>query len=240
MRQFYEWELSGFRQNQTVSGFLVRAADKFGSCWRYYLGPTLSIPLFWLLWAARDRKLRFLLAALGFFILALAVETWTMPHYVAPATGLLYIILLQCMRHMRLWRWRGRQTGAGLVRVVVVVCIAMVFLRVVAVAAHAQIEPAWPRGNLNRARVLHELEQKPGKHLVLVSYSPQHDVDDEFVYNRADIDNSKVVWAREMGASDDAELLNYFHDRQVWTVNADDPHPQAVLLPPTTNAAKAP
>jgi hypothetical protein len=184
--------------------------------------------------------LRFPLLAFGFFILALAVETWTMPHYFAPATGLLYIILLQCMRHMRVWRWRVGQTGAGLVRVVVVVCVSMVFLRVVAVLANAPIEPAWPRGNLNRARVLRELEQKPGKHLVLVSYSPQHDVDDEFVYNRADIDNAKVVWAREMGTSDDAELLTYFHDRQVWTLNADDPRPQAVLLSPSTNAAKAP
>src|SRR5205085_6608015 len=111
------------------------------------------------------------------------------------------------MRHMRLWRCRSAHTGTALVRVVVVVCIAMVSIRVVAVAAHAQIEPAWPRGNLNRARVLRDLEHRQGKHLVLVSYSPAHDVDDEFVYNRADIDNSKVVWAREMGAADDAELL---------------------------------
>ena len=239
MRQFYEWELSGFQQNRTLEGFLVRAADKFGSCWRYYLGPTLSLAFLAFPWAVRDRKLRFLLIALGFFVLALAVETWTMPHYFAPATGLLYVVLLQCMRHLRLWRWDEGQTGAGLVRIIVVVCVAMVFIRVGAVLANAQIEPAWPRGNLNRARVLDDLKRKPGNHLVLVRYSPEHDVDDEFVYNRADIDNSKVVWAREMGSADDAELLKYFHNRQAWTINADDAHPIPMPFSPAMDTAKA-
>jgi hypothetical protein len=238
MRQFYEWELSGFQQNRTFSGFLVRAADKFGSWWRYYLGPTLSLAFLALPWAVRDRKLRVPLLAMGFFVVALAVETWTMPHYFAPATGLLYLVLLQCMRHLRMWRWHEGRTGAGLVRIIVVVCISMAVIRVGAVVAHAQVEPAWPRGNLNRARVLRQLEQRQGKHLVLVSYSPKHDVDDEFVYNQADIDNSKVVWAREMGVSEDAELLKYFHDRQVWTLNADDAYPQAVPFSSALNVNK--
>ena len=35
---------------------------------------------------------------------AFLVETWTFLHYVAPATGLVYLILIQCARHMRLCR----------------------------------------------------------------------------------------------------------------------------------------
>ena len=149
-----------------------------------------------------------------------------MPHYVAPATGLIYLLLLQCMRHLRLWRWRGQQTGVALVRAIPAIACAMVLLRVGAAAAHTQIEPAWPRGNLDRVAITRQLEATPGRHLVLVSYGPHHDVDWEWVYNPADIDGAKVVWARDMGASDNQELLQYFHDRQVWRLNGDQSPPR--------------
>ncbi|MGD1108446.1 MAG: hypothetical protein ABR865_15505, partial [Terracidiphilus sp.] len=44
---------------------------------------------------------------------------------------------------------------------------------------------------------------------------------DEWVYNRADIDGSKVVWAREMNAADNSELIHYYGDRRVWLVEPD-------------------
>jgi hypothetical protein len=84
-----------------------------------------------------------------------------------------------------------------------------------------QIEPAWPRGNLDRAAVAGELARIPGKQLVLVSYGPLHNVDWEWVWNDGDIDNSKVVWARDMGSARNEELLNYFNDRRVWHINGD-------------------
>jgi hypothetical protein len=41
------------------------------------------------------------------------------------------------------------------------------------------------------------------------------------VYNGADIDGSKVVWAREMDAADNLELMRYYGDRKVWLVEPD-------------------
>jgi hypothetical protein len=48
----------------------------------------------------------------------------------------------------------------------------------------------------------------------------------EWVYNSADIDGSKVVWARDMGREKNQELLQYFRERQVWTVNVSEQRPQ--------------
>ena len=56
---------------------------------------------------------------------------------------------------------------------------------------------------------------------MVVSYGPGHDLDHDWVYNAADIDSAKVVWARDMGSRDNAELLQYFHDRKAWRLNAD-------------------
>jgi hypothetical protein len=89
--------------------------------------------------------------------------------------------------------------------------------------------PYWEHGaeahGAARAYAEWWLSQRPGKQLVIVHYSPEHSPDQEWVYNAADIDASKVVWAREMDAASNAQLLAYFKDREVWLLNADS-YPQ--------------
>jgi hypothetical protein len=76
--------------------------------------------------------------------------------------------------------------------------------------------------NLDRARILKQLEYEHGKQLVLVRYRPGHEVLEEWVYNGADIDGSKVVWARDMGAEKNQELVDYFQNRRIWLVEPDE------------------
>ena len=102
------------------------------------------------------------------------------------------------------------------------ICIAMIAFRLSAAVLHLPVEPPWPRGNLHRARVLERLEQTPGVHVVIVRYGPRHVVDDEYVYNRADIDRAKVIWARDMGDARNEELLHYFSNRQFWLLQPDE------------------
>jgi hypothetical protein len=225
MREFYEREYLVFEESRTLTGFMRRLGEKIWTSWNFYLGPVLTVPLLMLPWAFRDRRLRFPLLAGALFLLGIMVETWASPHYLAAATGLLYLVVMQCMRHLRLWCWHGRPYGASLVRAIPIVCCAMIVLRVSAVATGARIEPVWPRGNLERATILRKLENSPGKHLVIVSYAPNHYLDMEWVYNAADIDGAKVVWARDMDLRNNAELLRYFHDRQAWSLDADQSPP---------------
>ena len=226
MRQFYDREFKVFEESRTLPGFLDNTGEKLWSLWDFYLGPVLTLPLCALPWIFRDRRMRFPLFACAVLFLGILVETWTSPHYLAAATGLLYLVLVQCMRHLRLWQRQGRPLGIALVRSVPLICCAMIVLRVTAVAARTPIEPPWPRGNLARAAIVRQLEDLPGKHLVIVRYGPDHRLDVEWVYNAADIDDAKIVWARDMGDMDNEELLQYFHGRHVWRLDADDPQPR--------------
>jgi hypothetical protein len=78
--------------------------------------------------------------------------------------------------------------------------------------------------------VSEELSRK-GRHLIIVRYGPEHDPYQEWVYNEADIDSSKVVWAREMNPAEDQKLIEYFKDRQIWLLNVGNDEWPPKLLP---------
>jgi len=72
-----------------------------------------------------------------------------------------------------------------------------------------------------RIEVNHRLAQIPGKLLVFVRYWPRHIFQDEWVYNRADIDGARVVWARDLGAAENEKLRHYYPGRSVWLLEPD-------------------
>ena len=73
-----------------------------------------------------------------------------------------------------------------------------------------------------RKPVESQLAALPGEHLVLVRYSKDHNSGEEYVYNGADIDHSKTVWAREIPGMDLGPVLNYFRNRDVWLYEPDE------------------
>jgi hypothetical protein len=82
------------------------------------------------------------------------------------------------------------------------------------------------------------LARLPGRQLVIVRYTPDHDTFEEWVYNEADIDAAKVVWARDMGGQNE-ELFEYFKDRSVWLLHADEKPPRLLPFPAAEFASVA-
>jgi hypothetical protein len=235
MRAFYiNWELKDYMRGRSLWGFLKRLGFKARTLWSFYSGPVFTLPLLAFPLLLRDRRMRFPLILAATVLVTIPLETWTLPHYLAPALGLFYLLLVQCIRHLRLLRWREKPVGLGLTRAIPAVCVAMIVLRLSAVALNTQIEPLSQRGNLKRNAVIHTLEARPGKQLVIVHYGPKHTPHIDWIANRADIDASKIVWARDMGEAQNEELIRYFSDRRVWLVNADDSAPQPQPYGPTT------
>jgi len=77
-----------------------------------------------------------------------------------------------------------------------------------------------------RARIAAQIESNPGTDLVIVRYAPNHNSREEWVYNRADIDRAKIVWAREIPGVNMQPLLDYFRGRNVWLVEPDENPPK--------------
>jgi len=68
---------------------------------------------------------------------------------------------------------------------------------------------------------LENLSATQGQHLVIVRYSANHNPFREFVFNDADIDQARIVWARDMGDEKNAELTGYFRHRHIWLLEGD-------------------
>ena len=226
MRDFYRAELEAFERNSTLTGYLLRGAGRLIFCWQFYMGPLLTLPLLAFPRVVRQRKMRLPLLICAAMFAGFTIETWTFPHYFAPATGVLYLLIVQGMRQLRHWSPARRPLGRALVRAIPSLACAMIILRLTAVVAHVRIESTWPKGDLERAMILHELQRLPGRQLVIVFYGPHHNFHQEWVYNDADIDAAKVVWARDLGSDANHELLSYFKHRRVWRVNGDASPPQ--------------
>jgi hypothetical protein len=71
--------------------------------------------------------------------------------------------------------------------------------------------------NARRAKIERKLlDQDSGRHLIVVRYTGTQNPHEEWVYNRADIDASDVVWAHDMGVEENRKLIGYFKNRTVW------------------------
>jgi len=70
----------------------------------------------------------------------------------------------------------------------------------------------------------------PGKHLVFCDWTQyQFEV---WIRNAADIDQSVIVWARDLGPEENTELRRYYPDRTAWLLEPDARPPRLRRYPP--------
>jgi hypothetical protein len=271
--------------------------------WQFFIGPALSIPFLTLPWLLKDRRNRLLLAQVALCSLGLWIIVYFNPHYAAPLMVTIVVLMMQGMRLLNGWQFRGRPVGAGLTRLIVLfslfigpvyfahmvmpqphphvtwlhqraalimvagsvallglrlvsslaarhrgsrskliaACELLVVVGIMLQAAVAQME-LYPDNyafvdDLSepfRKPVEQQLAALPGKHLVLVRYSKDHNSGEEYVYNDADVDNAKTAWAREIPGVDLTPLLSHFRDRDVWVYEPDvDDESVARYSPPS-------
>jgi hypothetical protein len=199
----------------------------FWNWWYVFPGLLLTVPFLMLARVLRDRRMRLPLLVCAVCAFGLLSVVWFQPSYAAPLAAAFFLLVVQALRHLRHASIHGRPLGIFATRLLVFLAIDWVVIQ----AGHAARYPL--RGwNTRRAAVSRTLAALPGQHLVLVRYGPSHNVHQEWVYNAADIDHSKIVWAREIPGVDLRPLLAYFRNREVWLLQPDasparlEPYPQ--------------
>ena len=233
MREFYHHEeLKTYSKIHSISGFIPTTLKKMTATVMFYAGMALLFPLIMLRRVLLDRRIRLLIVCLFVAMAGIVIEIFLIPHYVAPFTAIFYALGLQAMRHLRVWKPRANPVGLAICRNIVLLCCFMAALRLFVAPLHIRITE-WPVSEWSgmwygpdhfgteRAKIEDQLERLPGKQLAIVRYSDAHNSMDEWVYNSANIDNSKVIWAREMDGANNDKLLRYYNDRQVWLVQPD-------------------
>ncbi len=213
--------------------------------WSFYLGPLLTLPMVTMPWVLRNRWMWFAAFASCLVILSVALQsTWGHAHYAAPCACLLMLLVVQSMRHMVFCR---AGVGRAIVRAIPVALAASLVISLIGWAR----QPIVPfhHWSLHRSSLAQQLEADGKKHLVVVRYAPEHHHYQEWVYNGADIDSQKVVWARELTPQQNTRLLDDFAEREIWLLEADELEPKlvrhragstdSIVLNPTTNDGTA-
>jgi hypothetical protein len=203
-----------------LAEYLVKLSSMYGFFFCFY--PLFLLPLIWPypLHTPQERIAVLLLAG---GLVALIPVIGFQYHYAAAVMPLLYLRFLQSVHRLRNWRPNAKPWGLALA-IGLIALIPIQFGRDVWKLV-ADGEYAMPMAQPYRDMV-HRLEALPGRHLVLVRYAPNHDVFQEWVYNRADIDSARIVWAREMTPVEDTPLIQYFRGRSVWLLEPDQSPPR--------------
>jgi hypothetical protein len=219
LQTYYEYEVSEREKVDGPLDFLEYLTLRLQEYWRFFIGPILTIPLLFLPRVWKRRKLMFL--ALSGALFAVMLEGAASPHYIAVATAAIVAIVVECTRHLRAARW-------GLAGALPFALGAVLVVRIGAQSLHLPYTQtvnyqSWccrVEGNLNKVRVSRELMARPGSHLVFVRAKTDWRNFLQWIYNDADIDRSRIVWARDLGEARNAELVDYYKGtREVWMLD---------------------
>jgi hypothetical protein len=214
-RQYYaHWARSAFLSQQTLRGYFERTKQVAVTTWSFYFGLLLSVPMIALPWAVGNGWSRLALFTCGLLLFALAFVPWFQVHYLSPIAPLFVYFEVRCLRVFWLSRRRGRSFWRALAAAVPLSLI-IVMPTSAAVWCESDQHEEWFD---QRQQLLVRLKNHDGKHLVLVSGNASPF--EEWAYNGADF-NGPIVWAHDMGAAENAELLKYYQNRKVWLVEAD-------------------
>jgi hypothetical protein len=213
-------------QPETLRSFLLRLEYR-ARFYRFFLLPPLYVGLAFFLPGLREPRFAWLAGTVLIFSLGNNLFPAFQLHYLAPVA-----CVLIAMPIIGLERLRIPNGGAQAAQIIFLLCCfhfalwySMHLFDDREFSQDTRQYETWSgvnhRNPERRIAVNKQLEAIPGKILVFVRYSPGHVFQDEWVYNQADIDSARIVWARDLGLEENTELQAYYKDRSVYLLEPD-------------------
>jgi hypothetical protein len=209
---------------ETLQGYLLRLEYRV-RYYRFFFLPPLFLALPFFLARLRERRFAWLAITLALFALGINFFPAFQTHYLGAITGLFVLVSVAGLERMARW-------NSDAARIVMFLCVAeFLFWYTLHICDRREFSMAlrpyetWDGLNHQnperRIAVNRRLASMPGKLLVFVRYSPQHIFQDEWVYNEADLDGARVVWARDLGPEENRKLQAYYPDRKIFLFQPD-------------------
>jgi hypothetical protein len=192
----------------------------------FFWGYALWLPLLWLARPAPDGWTAFhggLIVAL-MAASALTAQPRLQPHYLAPVAPAFVFLAAAGLRRMRACQLRGRRLGRAAAEAAIAVAL-LSFAAACVLRAQRGVYYPTPLSQY-RPQITSKLLSAAGDDVVIVSYSSSHSLYEEWVNNGADPDSAPIVWARDMGAEKNRELIEYYGQRHIWRLYADEAPPR--------------
>jgi hypothetical protein len=225
LRDMYAMEVQRRNILKKWDSFIADKAVRVFENWAFFIGPLLTLPLLAAVGNFRDARVRTLLLFIGLIAGLNLFQLVLYPYHLGPVVAVMYALVALGLRWSYNMLFRIRPAAAHIMALTLP--IFLLLSSVMKREADAMGLPLtyWERATephgATRAYIQNWLSSRSRKQLVIVRYAPRHSPNQEWVYNGADIDASKVVWAREMDDQSNAQLLHYFKDREVWLLQAD-------------------
>ena len=221
---------------ETVKSFLLRLEYRVRFYRFFFLAP-LYIALLFFFPALGASRFRWVVLTLVIFALGVNFYPFFEVHYLAALTCLFVLVSITGLRQLSRWSPLAAQ-------LVLFLCVAhFVFWYSLHLVEGSDVSLAmeqyetWDGINhsnpLRRVLVKRQLGGIGGKLLVFVRYWPQHHFQEEWVYNEADIDQARIVWARDLGDAENEKLLRYYPDRTAWRLEPDATPPKLSRYAPS-------
>ena len=201
--------------------------------------------LLFLIWRWKERSLRFPLLLVFLGALITSASTFYMNNYFLPYVGAVILLVVTGLRNLSSWD-KTRHTGAALSGFLFLGCLLMPLLEIGAAVAKHPLYSGSDMGRFDYApdKTPAEAAALPqfasGRHLVMVRPWGERARNStlDLVWNSADPDSQRIVWARDLRPDWTAAAHAYYPDRTMWVLDVSDD--SSILQPYPINELTTP
>ncbi|MFY7874072.1 MAG: hypothetical protein ACOVQM_01410, partial [Pirellula sp.] len=220
-----KYSLNSWSDSRSLGGYTSLLANRGSQIIQHWGCCFAILPMAILTWRTGRRRWGSLLVIALVAILTINCVPWVMPAYVASLIPIAILLFSFILKRFSTWiasQYQFQSTLPSSRRRAEFLTLGFLFcFQLIALSytcyARATNQSGWQIDWANeRQRMVNRLKESDESHLILVEYQSDHNVNEEWVYNEADIPNAKIVWGRFASPELNQQLVKSYPNRKVW------------------------